>query len=138
MKLVKKDDLRRLAKYSLFENNINELRLPLDHDMDAYKNNSTGALDQPGPQIDGDGNYKNTWESEEELPISADELVNNQSLIRVDLNIDNLNKKNIVPTNVTELSALIQTTFRDLGQNDLSQKEIAVIWKLISKITSKL
>ena len=138
MKSVEKDDIRNLAKHSLFENNINELRLPLDHDMDAYKNNSTAALDQPGPQIDGDGNYKNTWEDTNPLPISADELVNNQSLIRVDLNIDNLNKKNIVPTNVTELSALIQTTFRDIGQNDLSQKEIAAIWKFISKITSKL
>lgn len=138
MSKINKEELRLIANKVLFLNNINELRLGLEDNMDAFKNNSTAAKHQPGPMIDGEGNYKNTWEDDEELPVTADELVNNQSLIRVDLNIDNLNKKNIVPKNLTELSSLISTTFRDIGNNDLTQKEIAIIWKVISKITSRL
>ena len=61
---ITKNNIHDLAKSILFENNINELRLPLDHDMDAGKNNRTSALDQPGPQIDGDGNYKKSWKED--------------------------------------------------------------------------
>jgi len=131
-------NLRELTNVILFENNINELRLPLDHDMDAYKNNATSMKDQPGPMIDGEGNYKNSWEEDDDLPIASSELMNNQSLIRVDVNPGNVISRDINPTNATELSSLIQTAFQDIGQNDLSQKEISVIWKVISKILNKL
>lgn len=126
------DDLKSIASSMLFENSINELRLPLDHDMDMFKNNSTSAKNQAVPQIDGQGNYKNSWE--EEKPIASSELVNNQSLIRVDVNTGNVHSKDIMPQNVVELSSLIQVALKDLGQNDLTQKEISLIWKTIAKV----
>ena len=134
---INKENIRDLARSLLFENNINELRLPLDHDMDAGKNNRTSAKDQPGPQIDGEGNYENSWEDEnisdlpltptDVMPIFYDEKISSASL----------EDDEYIPNNASELMRA-SNTLVDNYKDSLDSKHIKLVWKTLKKIIKKV
>jgi hypothetical protein len=126
--------LSDFAQTLLFENNINELRLPLDHDMDAGKNNRTSALDQPGPQIDGNGNYQSSFEDIVDLPLTADDMMANHQIAAEKIDADSLRDENYLPTNQSEL---IKATSSLLSNIDLEEKDMKRFWTAISKFLNK-
>ena len=138
MKITSRN-IHDLAKSLLFENNINELRLPLDHDMDAGKNNRTSAKDQPGPQIDGDGNYINSWEEDEDIiddlpltpsdvmPIFYDEKISSESL----------EDDSYTPENTSELMRASNTLLNNY-KDELNSKHIDLVWTTLKKIIEKV
>lgn len=126
--------LSDFAQSLLFENNINELRLPLDHDMDAGKNNRTSAFDQPGPQIDGFGNYQSSFEDIPELPLTADDMMANHQVAVVKIDSDALRDQDYCPTNQSEL---IKATSSLLSDIDLDEKDMQKFWVAISKFLNK-
>ena len=129
-------DIKSIARSVLFENNINELRLPLDHDMDAGKNNRTSAKDQPGPQIDGDGNYIKSYEDlEEELPLTPDDVMPvfyDEKLTR-----SSLEDEEYIPDNASELMRASNTLIHN-HKSDIGSKEIEHVWKTIKKVIEKV
>tara|TARA_B100000212_G_C27380709_1_gene536909 strand:- start:964 stop:1374 length:411 start_codon:yes stop_codon:yes gene_type:complete len=133
---ITKNNIHDLAKSILFENNINELRLPLDHDMDAGKNNRTSALDQPGPQIDGDGNYKKSWEENlEELPLTPSDVmpvIYDEKISSAALEDDSYS-----PNNTSELMKASNTLLNNYKE-DLDSEHISLVWKTLKKIISKV
>jgi len=126
--------LSDFSKSLLFENNINELRLPLDHDMDAGKNNRTSALDQPGPQIDGDGNYQSSYEDIDDLPLTANDMMANHQVAVVKIDSDALSDEDYLPTNQSEL---IKATSSLLTNIELDEKDMKKFWSAISKFLNK-
>ena len=135
MKITSKN-IHDLAKSLLFENNINELRLPLDHDMDAGKNNRTSAKDQPGPQIDGDGNYDNSWEEDiEELPLTPSDVMP----IFHDEKISSsaLEDEDYIPNNTSELMRASNTLVNNY-KDELDSKHIKLVWTTLKKIIEKV
>ena len=129
-------NIHDLAKSILFENNINELRLPLDHDMDAGKNNRTSAKDQPGPQIDGEGNYEKSYEEElEDLPLTPSDVMP----IYYDVKTPNeaIESDDYVPDNVIELMKSSNTLVNNY-KDSISSKEIQLVWKTLKKIIEKV
>ena len=128
-------NIKDLAKNLLFENNINELRLPLDHDMDAGKNNRTSAKDQPGPQIDGEGNYAKSYEDlEDELPLVPSDIM--PVFYDEKLSSNALDDEEYVPQNTSELMRASNTLI-DRNKEELGNKEIALAWKTLVKIIKK-
>lgn len=133
---IKLTDIEKLAKSLLFENNINELRLPLDHDMDAGKNNRTSAKDQPGPQIDGEGNYEKSYEDEiEDLPLMASDII--PIVYDEKISADAITSDDYIPTNSKELMRA-SNTLVDNFKDELGSKEIELVWKSIKKIIAKV
>lgn len=129
-------NIHDLAKSMLFENNINELRLPLDHDMDAGKNNRTSAKDQPGPQIDGDGNYEKSYEEElEDLPITPSDIM--PIYYDVKTTNDAIESDEYIPDNVIELMKSSNTLVNNY-KDSISSKEIQLVWKTLKKIIEKV
>lgn len=126
--------LSDFAQSLLFENNINELRLPLDHDMDAGKNNRTSALDQPGPQIDGGGNYQSSYEDINDLPLTANDMMANHQIAVEKIDADVLRDQNYYPTNQSELIKATSTLLSDI---DLNDKDMQRFWAAISKFLNK-
>jgi hypothetical protein len=137
MKITSKN-IHDLAKSLLFENNINELRLPLDHDMDAGKNNRTSAKDQPGPQIDGDGNYDNSWEDNlelEDLPLTPSDVMpifHNEKISPAALE-----DKDYIPNNASELMRA-SNTLVDSYKDELDSNHIKLVWTTLKKIIEKV
>ena len=129
-------NIKDIARSILFENNINELRFPLDHDMDAGKNNRTSAKDQPGPQIDGDGNYIKSYEDlEEELPLTPDDVMPvfyDEKLTR-----SSLEDEEYIPDNASELMRASNTLIHN-HKSDIGSKEIEHVWKTIKKVIEKV
>lgn len=132
---IKFENIRDLAKSILFENHINELRLPLDHDMDAGKNNRTSAKDQPGPMIDGDGNYDKSYEDEVELPITPSDVM--PIFHDEKISADALDSDDYVPNNTTEFMKAANTLVYN-HKDQLGNKEIEVAWKTLKKIIEKV
>lgn len=130
-------NIRDLAKSLLFENNINELRLPLDHDMDAGKNNRTSAKDQPGPQIDGDGNYDNSWEESDidELPLTPSDIM--PVYYDEKISASSLEDENYVPNNASELMRASNTLVSNY-KDELDSKHIKLVWSTLKKIIEKV
>ena len=126
--------LSDFSKSLLFENNINELRLPLDHDMDAGKNNMTFAMDRPGPQISGDGSYQSSYEDIEDLPLTANDMMANHQVAVVKIDSDALSDKDYLPTNQSEL---IKATSSLLTNIELDEKDMKKFWSAISKFLNK-
>lgn len=129
-------NIKDLAKSLLFENHINELRLPLDHDMDAGKNNRTSAKDQPGPQIDGEGNYKKSYEDEiEDLPLTPSDIMP----VYYDEKISNkaIEDSDYIPNNTIELMKASNTLVTNYKDN-IGSKEIELVWKTLKKIIEKV
>lgn len=130
-------NIRDLAKSLLFENNINELRLPLDHDMDAGKNNRTSAKDQPGPQIDGAGNYDNSWEESgiDELPLTPSDIM--PVFYDEKISASSLEDENYVPNNASELMRASNTLVSNY-KDELDSKHIKLVWSTLKKIIEKV
>jgi hypothetical protein len=129
------ENIRELARSLLFENNINELRLPLDHDMDAGKNNRTSAKDQPGPQIDGEGNYQKSYEDlEVEMPLSPSDVM--PTFFDEKLSLSALEDKEYVPQNVSEFMRASNTLI-DRNKEDIGKKELEKAWKTLTTIIKK-
>ena len=132
---IELENIKDLARSLLFENNINELRLPLDHDMDAGKNNRTSAKDQPGPQIDGEGNYKKSYEDlEDELPLTPSDIM--PVFYDEKLSGNALDDEEFIPQNTSELMRASNTLI-DRNKEDIGNKEIELAWKTLVKIIKK-
>ena len=132
---IELENIKDLARSLLFENNINELRLPLDHDMDAGKNNRTSAKDQPGPQIDGEGNYKKSYEElEDELPLTHSDVM--PVFYDEKLSGNALDDEEFIPQNTSELMRASNTLI-DRNKEDIGNKEIELAWKTLVKIIKK-
>ena len=126
-----------MAKSLLFENNLNEFRLPLDHDMDAGKNMRHTMFDRPADKIDGQNNYDSVDDSEDifELPITPNEVM---PAIHVEkIQSDKVESENYVPANADELMRATQTLIHN-NKKDISGKEIQLVWKTLSKIIDKV
>ena len=134
---VTSKNIHELARSLLFENNINELRLPLDHDMDAGKNNRTSAKDQPGPQIDGEGNYDNSWEEDpmEELPLTPSDVM--PIFYDEKISSESIEDEDYVPNNASELMRASNTLVNNY-KDDLDSKHIKLVWKTLVKIIEKV
>lgn len=130
MSSIDRKEIVKLANSLLFENSA-QISLPVDGGM--YKTNTRhGMYDTPGPQITGENEV---LDKDVQLPLAASDLVSNQSLIQVNFDA---NDKSYVPSNKTELSAAISSTFSNMGANDLSSKEIEAVWNTFSKIIDKV
>jgi hypothetical protein len=133
---IKLKNIKDLAKSLLFENHINELRLPLDHDMDAGKNNRTSFLNQPGAQIDGEGNYKKSYEDEiEDLPLTPSDIMP----VYYDEKISSkaIESNDYIPNNAIELMRASNTLVSNY-KDDIGSKEIELVWKTLKKIIEKV
>jgi len=130
MNSIDRKEIVKLANNLLFENSA-QINLPVDDGM--YKTNTRhGMFDTPGPQITGDNQV---LDQDMDLPLAVSDIVNNQSLIQVNFDV---NDKSYVPSNKTELSAAISSTFSNMGANDLNNKEIAAVWNTFNKIRDKV
>ena len=85
--------IKNLAKSLLFENNLNEFRLPLDHDMDSGKNMRHSMFDRPADKIDGQNNYDSVADGEDvfELPITPNEVMPAIHVEKIDSSNNELN-----------------------------------------------
>ena len=103
MNSLKRKDIKSLAKTLLFEHNLNELRLPLDHDLDAGKNMRHSMFDRPASEIDGENNYDSIADSEDiyNLPITADEIMPAIHVEKIDS--QRIESDDYVPSNSDEL-----------------------------------
>ena len=129
MKKTSKNNLIELAKNLLFENIAGPVV-----DKDYINNSRMGQYDTPGPDIKND----DLKEEDRELVdiITADEVVNNTSTIKV-TGYDQ-GDKSFIPDNKIELSGAIAHKFSDLGNNDLTKKQIAKIWSSFTKIIDEV
>ena len=137
MSSLKRKHVINLAKSLLFENNLNEFRLPLDHDMDAGKNMRHSMFDRPADKIDGQNNYDSVEDDEDifELPITPNEVM---PAIHVEkIQSDKVESENYVPANADELMRATQTLIHN-NKKDISGKEIQLVWKTLSKIINKV
>tara|TARA_B100000927_G_scaffold287032_1_gene279351 strand:+ start:1309 stop:1725 length:417 start_codon:yes stop_codon:yes gene_type:complete len=137
MSSLKRKHVVNLAKSLLFENNLNEFRLPLDHDMDAGKNMRHTMFDRPADKIDGQNNYDSVDDSEDifELPITPNEVM---PAIHVEkIQSDKVESEDYVPANADELMRATQTLIHN-NKKDISGKEIQLVWKTLSKIIDKV
>ena len=129
MKKTSKNKLIELAKSLLFENIAGPVV-----DKDYINNSRMGQYDTPGPDIKNDDLKEEEFELVE--PVRADEVVNNTSLIKV-TGYDQ-GDKSFIPDNKTELSGAIAHKFSNLGNNDLTKKQIAKIWSNFTKIIDEV
>ena len=137
MNNLKTKHVRSLAKTLLFENNLNEFRLPLDHDMDAGKNMRHNMFDRPADKIDGQNNYDSVADDEDvfELPITANEIMPAIHIEKTDS--ASISSEDYVPANSDELMRATQTLIYD-NKKDIGNKEIQLVWKTLSKIINKV
>lgn len=123
-------DIKSLVNDLLFENKINEKYTPED-----FVNIKSTMYDRPGPNINGENQYDSIEDEEIQMPISADDIVNNTSLINRNKNFRDSKYK---PNNRVELSSALVSivdTYSDSEIDvDISQK----IWKSITDILDKV
>ncbi len=132
---IKLENIRELAKSLLFENNINELRLSLEDDLDAGKNNRTSAKDQKGPMIDGEGNYKNSWEEIDELPLTPSEVM--PIFYDEKVSQEYVEDEEYIPDNTLEFIKASNTLFYN-HKDELESKHIKAAWKTLKKIVDRV
>ena len=137
MSSLKRKHVIDLAKSLLFENNLNEFRLPLDHDMDAGKNMRHSMFDRPADKIDGQNNYESVADDEDifELPITPNEVMPAIHVEKIDST--KMDTEDYVPTNADELMRATQSLIHD-NKKDIGNKEIQLVWKTLSKIIDKV
>ena len=137
MSSLKRKHVIDLAKSLLFENNLNEFRLPLDHDMDAGKNMRHSMFDRPADKIDGQNNYESVADDENifELPITPNEVMPAIHVEKIDS--AKMDSDDYVPTNADELMRATQSLIHD-NKKDIGNKEIQLVWKTLSKIIDKV
>jgi len=136
MSSLKRKHIKDLANELLFENNLNEFRLPLDHDMDAGKNMRHSMFDRPADKIDGQNNYDSVDDEDIlELPITPNEVM---PAIHIEkLNSEHIESDNYVPTNPNELIRATHTLLYNYKER-IGQTEIKQVWKTLSKIINKV
>ena len=137
MNSLKREHIIKLANSLLFENNLNEFRLPLDHDMDAGKNMRHSMFDRPADKIDGQNNYDSVSDEEDvfDLPITPNEVM---PAIHVEkTSSEQLESDNYIPANSDELIRATQTLIYN-NKHDIGDKEIQQVWKTLSKIIDKV
>ena len=128
-------NIKDLARSLLFENNINELRLPLDHDMDAGKNMRYSMHDRPADKVDGKGENEKTYiDLEEEMPLTPSDV--KPILYDEKLSANALEDEDYVPQNASELMRA-SNTLVDRNKEELGAKDIALAWKTLVKIIKK-
>tara|TARA_X000001036_G_C20245635_1_gene629943 strand:+ start:80 stop:496 length:417 start_codon:yes stop_codon:yes gene_type:complete len=129
--------IKNLAKSLLFENNLNEFRLPLDHDMDSGKNMRHSMFDRPADKIDGQNNYDSVADGEDvfELPITPNEVMPAIHVEKIDSS--NVESEDYIPANSDELMRATQTLIYN-NKKDIGNKEIQQVWKTLSKIIDKV
>jgi len=137
MKTINKNYIKKIAESLLFENNLNEFRLPLDHDMDAGKNMRHSMFDRPADKIDGQNNYDSVSDNEDvlELPITPNEIM---PAIHVEkIESSKVESEDYIPANSDELMRATQTLLYN-NKKDIGDKEIQQVWKTLSKIIDKV
>ena len=128
-------DIKHIARSLLFENNINELRLPLDHDMDAGKNMRYSMHDRPADKVDGKGENEKTYiDLEEEMPLTPSDVM--PVFYDEKLSINVLEDEDYIPQNSSELMRASNTLI-DRNKEDLGEKELELAWKTLVKIIKK-
>tara|TARA_B100000035_G_scaffold266418_1_gene239123 strand:- start:575 stop:985 length:411 start_codon:yes stop_codon:yes gene_type:complete len=135
MESVSKEYLVKLAQGLLFENKA-QINLPVDDGM--YASNSRMSMyDRPGPNINGEQEYETDEEhfDEEDMPISASDVVSNTALIQVDF--DPLDKE-YVPDNKVELSSAMSAYLDTMGNNELDKEVVTKVWKNFVNIIDKV
>ena len=132
MKRISLDELKELANSILFENNINELRLPTDHDMDAGKNMRHSMYDRPGPIINDDD-----VDDIFELPIAPSEIMPGGSNYIEKIDTASIESKNYYPANSNELIRATNTLLHNYKE-DITQKHIEKVWHAVSNIIKKV
>jgi hypothetical protein len=135
MESISKEYLVKLAQGLLFENKA-QINLPVDDGM--YASNSRMSMyDRPGPNINGDQEYETDEEhfDEEDMPISASDVVSNTALIQVDF--DPLDKE-YVPDNKVELSSAMSAYLDTMGNNELDKEVVTKVWKNFVNIIDKV
>ena len=137
MSSLKRKRIKDLANELLFENNLNEFRLPLDHDMDAGKNMRHSMFDWPADKIDGQNNYDSVADDEDilELPVTPNEVM---PAIHIEkLNSEHIESDNYVPANPNELIRATHTLLYNYKER-IGQTEIKQVWNTLSKIIDKV
>ena len=100
----------------------------------ALSHSRTSTLDQPGPQIDGNGNYQSSFEDIVDLPLTANDMMANHQIAAEKIDADLLRDENYLPTNQSEL---IKATSSLLSNIDLEEKDMQKFWTAISKFLNK-
>ena len=133
MSSLNKKNIKSLVETLLFENNLNEFRLPLDHDMDAGKNMRHSMFDRPADKIDGENNYDSVADEEDvfELPITPNEVMPVIHIQKIDS--ESIESDSYVPSNPDELIRATHTLLYNYKEK-IGQKEIYQAWKTLSKI----
>lgn len=135
MESISKEYLVRLAQGLLFENKA-QINLPVDDGM--YASNSRMSMyDRPGPNINGDQEYETDEEyfDEDDMPISAADVISNTALIQVDF--DPLDKE-YTPNNKVELSSAMSAYLDTMGNNELDKEVVIKVWKNFVNIIDKV
>lgn len=114
MNKISSSKIRILAESILFENSA-QINLPVDDGMYVL-NTRMGQENQP-------------YESKD-VPLAPNNLVKNQSLLVKDFDE---NDKDYCPANKSELSIAISSIFEKIDNHDMSEKEIANVWRLFTK-----
>lgn len=128
-------NIKDLARSLLFENNINELRLGLDHDRDVGKNMRYNMHDRPADKIDGKGEHEKTYiDLEEEMPLTPSDVM--PIFYDEKLSTNALDDEEYVPNNASELMRASNTLI-DRNKEELGNKEIEMAWKTLVKIIKK-
>jgi|13_taG_2_1085334.scaffolds.fasta_scaffold26158_4 hypothetical protein len=137
MSSLKRKHVEKIAKALLFENNLNEFRMPLDHDMDAGKNMRHSMFDRPADKIDGQNNYDSVADGEDvfELPITPNEIMPIIHIEKTDSK--SIESEDYMPVNASELMKATQTLIYN-NKEDIGNKEIQQVWATLSKIIDKV
>ena len=137
MSNLNKKDIVNLAKSVLFENRLDEFRLPLDHDMDAGKNMRYSMFNRPADKIDGENNYDSVADGEDvfELPITPNEVMPAIHVEKIDS--ASIESDDYCPSNAGELMRATQTLIHN-HKEDIGDKQIQQVWKVLNKIIDKV
>jgi hypothetical protein len=129
------NNIKDLARSLLFENSINELRLPLDHDMDAGKNMRYSMHDRPADKVDGKGENEKTYiDLEDEMPLTPSDVM--PVFYDEKLSMNALEDEEYVPQNTSEFMRASNTLI-DRNKEELGNKELELAWKTLVKIIKK-
>ena len=135
MKKLNKKHLSEIAKTLLFEKNI-QPNLTVDDGMTPGLNMRYGMYNQAGPQVDGEKNYKPSYEEDTlELPITPNELM--PSLHTIKTPQTDIESEDYCPANADELAKATQTLIYN-HKKDIDSKHIEKAWKLLNKIIDKV
>lgn len=123
-------DIKSLVSDLLFENKINEKYTP-----DDFVNMKSTMYDRPGPNISGDNQYDSVEDEEIVMPISADDIVNNTSLINRN---KNFRDSEYLPHNRVELSSALVSIVDTYSDSEIDINISQKIWKSVTDILDKV